>query len=195
MLITGYHGTEKAIEKEITSNLKIFQYLASEQSMKKNRNQTNTGKSPGSLGYGFYVFGEDVELARSYAKRMCTNPTILEVKLDLSDVSILNFDSYADQIMYHNFRSSYKPNAKLVYDRFQSNGYNIKQHILDGIIIEAYIKRLKSKKGFNTQVVRLSTYTVADKNETLHDFSFIPNGVEYCIKDKSIIKGVVPLNC
>lgn len=184
MKLIGYHGTDPNNEEKIINKFSIEKINLPTEAMRRNNK-----KVPGSLGYGFYVFENDKDLAGMFARKFCDVPTVLEVELELDKDKILDLNDINDRTAYHKFRNEYIRTAKNLYDRLDTNRYNIKQHVFDGIIVEGLVKRFK-ENGHEVQAVSLSTYTSTDVSESISEFSFIPNGTEYCVKAVGAVKEI-----
>lgn len=185
MELIGYHGTDQSNESKIIKNPDIPKIIIAQEVMRNKKRKIK----PGSLGYGFYVFEKDKELAETFAKRFCENPKVLEVKIDLEDDKVLDFDDIDDREAFHQFRKNYMRTAKILYEKLDADRFNIKQHVFDGIVVEGLINSFE-RQGNEVNAVTLSTYTPTTNNEKMEEFSFIPNGTEYCIKKNKIIKEI-----
>lgn len=186
MNLVGYHGTSDDGKKKILSNgVKIPKCHVGQVTFPDRKI-----KIPGSLGFGFYIFKENEDLALKFANKFLANPVALNIEIDIQENEFLQLDVLGDRNMYHEFRETYIKNARNLYKKINGNNhrYNIKQHVFDGIVMEAMIKHYANERNVYIKAISLSTYTPIDKEEPINEFSFVPNGVEICIKDSCMIK-------
>lgn len=177
----AYHGTKYSNATSILKNgffLKTYDVNSEEkQSM------------PGDLGAGIYAFICDKKLKNSinfarkrFAPHHCT--LILELienypVLDLQDPKNIEYIS--------RFRESL--DLKRIEERAKKDKGK-RTVTLDGYIIELLIAE-SEKRNPNNKIaaVRAPSYTKFEKGINFHA-SKIPNGIELCIRQKSIIKNI-----
>lgn len=147
-------------------------------------------KKPGTLGFGLYGFLDDENLAKQFFTNNfhSKNMTVYKLFASINDEYLLDFScNTVDMKMFYRFLSN--PKLRRTIDnlsKFYRNGRY--QRSLDGALIEMYINRTV-RKGDYPEIDAVCGSTVTNMN----DFNFpvsIPNGIEYCIRDKKIISNV-----
>ncbi|RHW49737.1 hypothetical protein DS831_06125 [Bombilactobacillus bombi] len=143
----------------------------------------------GSLGRGLYAFLDDKELAKLFWNKNNNSDECQIIKIDIKfdEDNSLNFvDNLDDIAMFRTFLSNEKV-QKIIkkFSEVYKNKYS--QHELDGILIEYYINYFLIKKKIVTSIdcVFCATSTKLYKEF----YTYVPNGIEYCIRSNSIISG------
>lgn len=144
-------------------------------------------KKPGSLGYGSYGFFEDKRLAEEYWTASVGSQQkydIIKVEIEYQDRNLLNFvDNLNDMIVFKDFlRNQYFRSSINNLHHFYRNTFG--QHSFDGAALEYYIKYLE-QHGALKRIDVVSCATTTDLYDNIK--VFVPNGIEYCIRNKDII--------
>lgn len=177
---TVYHGSEKTKIKEIL-----------EKGFLKRKypdiGKLNTGKAEriGSLGYGTYAFVSDEFLAWMYARKLCVCPDVISFEINYTENDILDLSSSSKDLrVFREFIENRKVKALInKYKGYYKNGRY--QKSLQGAVIELYYLSLKlSNKVSKIKIVKMATETELNSYYIKTD---VPNGIECCIKDISII--------
>ncbi|EHO51668.1 hypothetical protein [Lentilactobacillus kisonensis] len=146
----------------------------------------NIKKKPGSLGYGVYGFLDDPGLATAFISKTTNlkDYAIIKMTIEVDDERVLNFvDSLDDMKLFRWFLLQTKLQRRI--ERFGKLYHNsFKQHSLDGALLEYFIMVL-SKGGYLSEINCVRCATSTDLYKGIH--LFIPNGIEYCIRDKDVI--------
>ncbi len=141
-------------------------------------------KIPGNLGYGFYTFLHDGEMAEAFASKFGDKPIVFELSVVLPPEHTLSFDiSEEDRQDYQKWLQL--PNVRREVERQKRKYRNAsRQKSLDGALVEAFCQMLKDTRSADVYAVRSTTTTAVGIDIP---GSAIPNGVEVLIKDASII--------
>lgn len=143
-------------------------------------------KQPGSLEYGIYGFYNDKNLAGNYWDSLqdSKNCSILKLEVDIDEDKCLNFvDDLNDMRAFREFLMN--PKTQLIIGQLNNKYKNkITQHELDGALLEYFIQ---SNKDYIC-VDYVCCATTTNLYQTIH--SYIPNGIEYCIRNKNSIYNV-----
>jgi hypothetical protein len=146
-------------------------------------------KEPGSLGTGIYGFLNDRELAQQFGQKANQDGdcSIIRIKVGLNEDKGLNFiDNLDDMGYFRRFLLNPKVSRQLANLRsIYRNKY--KQHSLDGALIEYYINEMQ-REGYFSKIEYVSCATTTDIYQGLK--TFIPNGIEYCIRDSNLIESI-----
>lgn len=175
----GYHGTSKVNgDRIITQNIKIPSGITS----------GNYKNEPGNFGYGFYMFLEDLELARGFAERHNRRGkiSILEIFCSVEDEKILDFrpSELQEKLLFF-----YKANQKSIENHLKNFGKisNELTLLVTGITIELFIGQINRKMKTQINMVIGESFTqTAGYSRRLT----IPNGVEISIRNVQIIDSV-----
>ncbi|MDG4978462.1 hypothetical protein [Lactococcus lactis] len=186
--LLGYHGTnEQGSIRIMEGGYKRIPSIRDEIDKCK---QKEHYKIPGSLGYGLYTFLDDPVLALEFSKKFNDdNVKVLKFEFDELDDEYI-FD--LTQTKYIKiFKNHCKSSRKLIEKMITGTklGTNDKkQHTFDGILLEMFFDNLKGIK--TVKAVKMATYTHLDEDEDSSYTSYAPNGVEFTVRDQSIIKNV-----
>lgn len=166
MEFIGYHGTSKDIANRIITT-----------------NFTINNQHLGSLGKGIYFFEENEELAKEYAM-FRHNGKITEVIKSViivaEDLILDTADNEAHQWKFHEYRNELKLS---LLKRSKMNVHGKNMNALDGAVYESIVK----SEGY--KLIRSKTFTALhDDRENYVPNSFVPNGVELCLKCNSYVK-------
>lgn len=196
MDFTSYHGTKISIaENQIKYsplNIKITNFASElNKGVTYSRNPKSSfsrPKIPGSLGYGFYTFIYTKELAEKFISRQIEDYKILKVVSTISDDELLDFNDYEMREKFHVFRTSFLKHAEQIMNTLGNPSNSYKQHSTDGIVIEYFISKLEKEEKKTVSAVQMWTYTPCEELDSNQKYvSFVPNGLELCIRNKQII--------
>ncbi|KRK73732.1 hypothetical protein FD30_GL000309 [Levilactobacillus namurensis DSM 19117] len=113
-------------------------------------------------------------------------PGILKITLELDPDYELNFvDNLEDMMLFRAFLQEQEIHKTLDYIR-RNYQNKFTQHELDGALIEYYIRELKRHGDALINDVCCATTTAIYKNIK----TYIPNGVEYCLRNDETIKTI-----
>ena len=174
-----FHSTESSLVEIIIKDGFKFEFI------QKPFNKTK--KHPGSLGYGVYFFS-DLELAKMYSKKKLNDGNILKANLKIDDDYILDLTNESELRKYNKFKEillSYP-----IYHDFKDKFCNGKQSSLEGAMLEYLLQQQKNLLNIfgMTKVSCVVGMTVTQVD--ISDRSYLANGYEYCIKDRTLIYGV-----
>ncbi|MCS6093300.1 hypothetical protein D5S09_11215 [Lactobacillus sp. LMY-20] len=154
-------------------------------------NTGNAKKKPGSLGFGLYGFRDDPCLALDYIKRVCTGNDyeVLHFDIQLHRDNKLNFVNSVNDMMAFQQWKELPARKKLLDILKKKYSNNVKQHSLDGAILEAYIYDMTRRKEFKEPIYAVcsATHTPTDPESENRSISMIPNGIEYAVRNTIII--------
>lgn len=198
-----YHGTCKERAEEDVYNFKrkafkISLYDLSDPNFKIELKKRKYSKLPGSLGYGYYTFEENKNLALEFSKKKYKNENqIIKIELN-SDLEILDLTDEETQKIFIEFARNKEISklAKVKYElmanmRNKTSGrISLKQDSFAGIITELFIKYYAQHTSRNIQIVRKSTETFYSPFDSIKYRLGIPNGIEVCIRDEKCIKSI-----
>ena len=173
-----YHSTESSlVEKIIKDGFKFEIYPIPFNKVKKH---------PGTLGYGVYFFS-DLELAKMYSAKL-NDGNILKANLKVDDDYILDLTNENELRKYNEFKKIFLRHP--IYRDCKKKFSNGKQSSLEGAMLEYLLQGRKHlQKIFGmTKVSCIVGMTVTQVD--ISDRSYLANGYEYCIKDRTIIFGV-----
>lgn len=179
-----YHGTGKQLYEQKKSNyFKIINYNVIIEASK----HSTKYKVPGSLGYGIYTYTAN-DMAYEMADKFYEDPIVVEVELDLKNDEILDLNDDETSVAFHVFRKKALQTARLHRKKFKVP--NNKQNVLDGIVIELFIKNIKAKQhNVKVSAVKLKTFAPI-LEERPDEYSNVHNGNEVCLRDSSVIKSI-----
>ncbi|WP_242327832.1 hypothetical protein [Enterococcus avium] len=190
----SFHGTDKSVANEkikfSPDNILITTYRSEVEKGIKYRNQKSKSKPkpPGSLGYGFYTFVYSEQIAKGFISRQTIEYKIIEVHSKFEEDQILDLNVQEVREKFHVFRSEFIKHSEHILKLFGTPSNNYKQHVMDGIVIEMFIDKLFKNEQKSIKAVLAWTYTPCDEqSENIKFVSFIPNGLELCIRDKKQI--------
>ncbi len=190
----SFHGTEKSIAyakiNYNPSNIIVTTYQMELQKGLRYRSQRRgvKAKLPGSLGYGFYTFIKTKQVTKDFISRQVSEYKIIKVCSKFEDDQVLDFNSQETREQFHAFRTEFLKRSEKIIEIFGNHTNNYKQHVMDGLVIENFIEALSKNKNKVTKAVVAWTFTPCDdKSENIKFVSFIPNGLELCIRDKERI--------
>lgn len=173
--ITGYHGTNKHNIESIKSRgfrIKTFTFM-----------RANLEKVPGDLGSGLYAYAGQLENAELFAKKE-NRPeeiAVLKLEIEVDPEKVLDMDEEDNQELIQQVF-----NSRVISDlsnRYKASQGGKSRDCLDGLIIEHIIH----KASLKVDLVKKKTYTPFPNKPRLSHFH---NGLELCIKNKSIIRDV-----
>lgn len=143
-------------------------------------------KKPGSLGFGTYGFLSDKELAEQYWLSTTSGQehVIIRIEIDVNEDNCLNFvNGLKDMRLFKNFIMENRIQPQITnLNRLYHNSY--RQHEFDGALIEYYIRRLEKTDVFQ----HIACVTCATTTDLYHIKTYIPNGIEYCIRNVRIVQ-------
>lgn len=167
-----YHGSNYQSIKNILNNKKFNKIIIP-------CRLCDTSKKPGTLGFGLYAF-ERCYLARGFVKSLKNSRVgIISFNISVDEDKTLDLTS-SDDLDLINYIFKRMPNntKENIIRRF--NNYKF-QKSLEGAIIEQIIKILQFTKKQAIYLVKSASINNGVSNV------YTPNGIEYCIKDNSII--------
>lgn len=195
--ITSFHGTSKDIANNSIrfspANIKITTYKKELQKGANHRQNRRAPKPkpPGSLGYGFYTFVNSDKLAREFIARQAADYELIKVLSEFDETQILNFSNEDIMDKFHAYRSQYLKHVENMLKVFGNPMNSHKQHTVDGLIIENFIEDIFKNEKKEIKAVMAWTFTPCDElSEDGKFVSFIPNGLELCIRDCSLINSL-----
>lgn len=195
--ITSFHGTSKDIANNSIrfspTNIKITTYQKELQRGAKYRQDRRAPKPkpPGSLGYGFYTFVNSDKVARGFIARQVENYELIKVFSSFNDDQILNFSSEDTMNKFHAYRSQFLKFVEKILEAYGNPMNSHKQHVVDGLIIENFISDILKREKKEVKAVMAWTFTPTDEqSENIRFVSFIPNGLELCIRDCRMINSL-----
>jgi hypothetical protein len=180
-----YHGTPYESGKKLINGGKSAVRL-----VKPSKKDLFNGPDPkrfrsiGSLGYGFYTFLEDPDLARVFAEKFADpgHVLVLELLIKLDTDTTLRFDSsFEDMKRFREFLNDpqYCKDIGYLREKYSNTKF---QKSLDGALLELYCALLEEGKIANIQAICMPTVSgVGVKDAT------VPNGIEVLIKDLDVI--------
>ncbi|MGM0337720.1 hypothetical protein [Enterococcus sp. AZ007] len=191
----SFHGTKKSIvDREIRfspKNVLITNLTAELECGRLDKTSKNyrRPKSPGSLGYGFYTFVQPKELTRDFISRQMDDYKILEVHSQFEDAEVLDLNVIETRTKFHAYRKEFLRHADKILKGLGYPENSHKQHAMDGIVIESFINKLFTKEKKKVTAVIMWTFTpCTDKDANIKMVSFVPNGLELCIRSNDNIK-------
>ncbi|MDQ8249067.1 hypothetical protein Q3C32_04840 [Enterococcus faecium] len=190
----SFHGTASDIAKDKIKfdkkNIKLTNYNT-EFSTGINYNRTKRGrkaKPPGSLGYGFYSFVYTKELAEKFISKCHSDYTVMKVISNFEEDEILDFEEKDVRDKFHAFRSVFLQHVKIIYEQFGKPSNTHNQHVIDGLVIENFINELARRENKTISSVLMWTFTPCGETEEDRKLvSYVPNGLELCIRNKDKI--------
>lgn len=175
-----FHSTESSlVEKIIKDGFKFESYPISFNNKVK--------KNPGTLGYGVYFFS-DLELAKMYSSEKLNDGDILKANLKVDDDYILDLTNENELRKYNESKKILL--RRPLYLECKKKFFNGKQSSLEGAMLEFLLKDRKHLQNIfgMTKVSCIVGMTVTQVD--ISDRSYLANGYEYCIKDRTLIFGV-----
>lgn len=188
-----YHGTSDKNAKNDCLNFKNHLFKINILNITNTFNNKRRQKLPGSLGYGYYTFEDDYELALKFAKKKYSTPRVIEIELatDIDDDSVLDFLNHLKREKFLKFVDyvEYDQLAKKLMNAFNKTHKYIsdKQDVYAGIMTELFIQYLKSEYHQVIKVVRKETETFLDPRNNYKYRLGLPNGIEVCIRNPKCI--------
>lgn len=185
-----YHGTNFVGSK----NLKVKKEKAINPDVyttKQIKNHDVKDKEPGSLGYGFYTFLDNPQLAYEFADKFLSaekgnHTVVFKLDADVSSENLLVLDGVSEDSKRLN-QWLHRPKVKKIVghlaEKYSNHG---PQKSLDGAMIELYCLTLKESNLAKIKAVQAPTHTYI-KDDILEE-SNILNGIEVLIKDPSVVK-------
>lgn len=172
METTIYHSTNETCLKQILET----------KSVKTCQKEFGKRKKPGNLGYGFYGFS-DKELCKQFGEEKIKNFKFLKCDILVCDEKIIDFRDEIHIKYYNTFKREIvkRPIYKKIVRDYQNND---NQSSLEGALIDLYLKTWKTKKLVDIDCLISMTVTQVSTSKN----SLVPNGVEYCLKNKKVIK-------
>lgn len=142
--------------------------------------------SIGSLGYGFYSFLEDADMARDFAKKFAHDGgvLVLQIRVQLDSSTTLRFDSSVEDIKrFHAFLNDPKRSKDVRYliDKYSNLGF---QKSLDGALIELYCALMQD--GGIANIKAICSPTTSQVGNIIPETQ-LPNGIEVLIKNPEVI--------
>ncbi|MDT2751908.1 hypothetical protein [Enterococcus thailandicus] len=189
----SFHGTASNIAKNTIKydkkNIKFTNFAGEiSKGMSYNRNKRGTKpKPPGSLGYGFYTFIHTKELAEKFISKSYDDYTLIKVISCFEENEILDFNEKDVRERFHAFRAEFLKYVQKIYDQLGNPSNTSKQHAVDGIVIESFIQKLEKNEKKKIFSVLMWTFTPCEELEDEKFVSYVPNGLELCIRRKENI--------
>jgi hypothetical protein len=175
---TYYHGTSRTNAALIMKNGFYQPPLVS----KTDIIERNIKTSIGSLGIGVYAFCAIKEHALLFAHRKIKlEPAIISFKI-LNDDYILNFTIPQTLRIYNEFLLSAYRTIQELKPKYSNKGYS---KSLDGAIIETFMQFLM-QENYVTHIQGVYKTSINNFGNYLN-YSWIPNSIELCLKDTSLI--------
>lgn len=175
---TYYHGTSRANAALIMKNGFYQPPKLSQITILKKELTT----SMGSLGIGIYAFCGIKEHAVMFAKKRAQHEiAVISFKLKNDDY-ILNFTDPKVLMLYNDFLLTGYTVVQRLKVRYSNKGYS---KSLDGAIIEIFIQYLLQRNHVNA-VQGVYKTSINNFGRYLNN-SWIPNSIELCLKDKTLI--------
>ena len=172
MEATIYHSTNETCLKQILK----------QQTVKTCKEEFGKYKKPGTLGFGFYGFSNK-RICKKYAvEKIKNNFKFLSCDISVPINKILDFREEEEMDRYDLYKELLinEPDFKEEVKNYK----NTKQSSIEGAMLEFYLKFLHSE-GFGSIDCVIAMTSTQFKTS---DRSYLANGVEYCIKNKNIIK-------
>lgn len=194
-----YHGTGKEEANNDVLNFNNHKLKIEIPNISKFNYLSKIKKLPGSLGYGYYTFEDDKEIAYSFSeKKKYPEPTVVKIQInkDFDDDHVLDFKEEYKKKLFLQFAKSTKQNeiGKIILKKFEDTHRNVrisaKQDVFAGIMTELFIKYMYKEEGKVIQIVRKDTETFLPPFDNSKYRLGIPNGTEVCIRDVNCIKTV-----
>ncbi|MGO3375458.1 hypothetical protein [Brochothrix thermosphacta] len=179
--LNGFHGTDK--EKSSVyekTGFSLKRYTLGQEVANAQRNKHS--KSPGSFGYGFYMFLDDREMATLFSKKFHKeeNVVIYELKLKIDEQNLLDLRDNEERKRYNAFFKSIEKRIEEQMERMKKTSNH--QSLPDGIALEVYCTYLKTKEKIIVKSIMGESYTTDTKIR-----SFVNNCTEVCIRDGEIV--------
>ena len=196
--MTLYHGTNKKDGNEDVVKFKNKELEIKIPNVLRLNYSSKKCKLPGSLGYGYYTFENDKEMAYYFSKKKFSEPTVLEVQVDkdFKDDHGLDFKDEKDRDLFWRFirmagQDVIGKNILRKLERMHSlEGISAKQDVFAGIMTELFIRYATEKNGKVIQMVRKDTETFLPPYDNPKYRFGLPNGTEVCIRDANCIKAI-----
>ena len=138
----------------------------------------------GYLGSGVYFYENNMDLAREWAenRRQCKKSTVLQAEIECDIDNILDISD-------PNCKERRLIGSQVVkyFTRRKQNGYYLNDNAMkeiEGNIIDDMCKRV------NYKLIRAITVSNTQVYGDITIFLGIANGIELCVKDKSIINKI-----
>lgn len=182
-----YHGTPYTAGKKLLMNGKAAVRIPhpSKKDLFDGPDVKRFG-SIGSLGYGFYTFLEDPDMARHFAEGFAHDDGVLvfRIRVDLNSDTTLRFDTSTEDIK--RFRAFLNDpvrskDVKYLVKKYSNSGF---QKSLDGALLELYCALMK--EGNIASINAICSPTTSGVGNVLPDAQ-LPNGIEVLIKDHEVI--------
>lgn len=172
METTIYHSTDETCLKQILEKKTVKTY----------KWEFGMKKKPGSLGYGFYGFSDE-ELCKQFGEEKIKDYKFLKCDILVCDEKIIDFRDEIQIKYYNTFKREIvkRPVYETMIRDYQNNN---NQSSLEGALIELYILTLKKKNPIDVDCLIAFTSTQVSTSEK----SWLANGIEYCLKNKKVIK-------
>lgn len=181
----SYHGSLSTHCETIRSGkLVIKKFIVAQEAMNDNKSST----VPGSFGYGFYTFIDDKKLSIEFAKKFHKSEDVAALKIlsEISENNILDLTVQKDRNLFHEFFHNNNPAVDRLLKNFGKHRDTKLQHVKDGLVIELLLSNLQNKKRLRIDAVVGESYTPTRDGI----YSYIPNGKELCIRNKSVITSI-----
>ncbi|EDX42247.1 hypothetical protein [Limosilactobacillus reuteri] len=148
-----------------------------------------TAKGIGSYGVGFYGYLDDAKLSKYFFHHKLKNNKYRKaytIRFNIRETkeNVLNLVNDIDDMKFFNMFWSDEEVQDILkkLENEYSDGKYLKR--LQGALIEYYILKLEDEqKMSHVKAVEGSSITRRDHNKEIT----IPDGIEYCIRDKSIV--------
>ncbi|MCI1894831.1 MAG: hypothetical protein LKJ01_08680 [Lactobacillus sp.] len=183
---TVYHGAPYDAGKALLRGKSAIRFP--HPSKKELFDGPNTSRfgSIGSLGYGFYSFLEDADMARYFAQKFAHDGgvLVLEIRVRLDSNTTLRFDSSVEDIKrFHAFLNDPKRSRDVrhLINTYSNSSF---QKSLDGALIELYCALMK--EGDIADINAICSPTTSNVGNVIPDAQ-VPNGIEVLIKDRKVI--------
>jgi len=170
---TIYHSTTETCLKQILKS----------QTVKTCRTDFSKTKQPGTLGFGFYGFS-DSELCKKYGKEKKENFKFLACDISVQDDRVLDLRDEEELRLYDLYKEEIIKDPDFIEEaKYWKNN---RQSSKEGAMLDYYLDFLFYIKLITIDCVIGMTATQFETSER----SYLANGVEYCVKNKSIIKTI-----
>lgn len=186
-----YHGTSESLGRKDIENYNSKKFVISIYDISRNKRYS---KLPGSLGYGYYTFENDRDLAYQFGKKKYHEKTmVLEIELDskIEDDNILDLNDSKKKDLFLTFAKcgEQSETAKKLFEKMkkQHKYISLKQNVFAGIMTELFVRYMKEKNELNIRVVRKDTETYLPPFDKEDYCLGIYNGTEVCIRDGNCI--------
>ena len=174
METTIYHSTNETCLKQILQT----------QNVKTCRREFGNNKKPGTLGFGFYGFS-NARLCKKYGvEKIKNNFKFLSCDISVRDERVLDLRDEEELRLYDLYKEVLVKDPEYIKEikAYKNN----KQSSQEGAMLDYYLDFLLDTQLISIDCVIGMTATQFETSER----SYLSNGVEYCVKNKSIIQTI-----